>query len=110
MYLENIQGSEKVKVGNKANWRRHRKSVNVRRTGSEYQIMLIGQIYIMTDTDAGDRLLFTLVPTNQTSVLLSTNHKPGLCTVSSKTAADCRKEPHLIRSFILRLPVVALVD
>ena len=43
------------------------------------------------------------------SVLLSTNHKPGSCKLSSKTAADCRTEPHLIRSFTLRLPVVALV-
>ena len=71
--------------------------------------LLIGQIYIMTDTDAGDRLLLTLVPTNQKSMLLSTNHKPGFCKLSGKTAADCPTEPHLIRSFTLRLPVVALV-
>ena len=44
LYLENIRESEKVKVGNKANWRRHPESVNVRRTRSEYQLLLIGQI------------------------------------------------------------------
>ena len=42
----------------------------------------------MTETDAWDRLLFILVPTNKKSVLLSTNDKPGFCKLSGKTAAD----------------------